>query len=203
MIEFLVIRHGQSTGMAENRHGGRADFPLSDLGREQVRRAATWIAANYRLDRMISSPQKRATETARLIALACGVNVEYDDDLQEYNSGVLGGMLKSEAAMKYPKQPGGRRAHESLPGGETMIAFRARAEIFFSRLVSSVTPDQRIAIVTHEGTISMLFRAFLALPMDDVVWLITGETGIHLWQLDGSRKRILLANSRAHLNAHG
>jgi 2,3-bisphosphoglycerate-dependent phosphoglycerate mutase len=203
MIEFLVVRHGQSTGMAENRHGGRADFPLSELGLAQSRCVADWIAKNYRLDRLISSPQKRATQTAQLIAQACGVNIEYDDDLREYDSGVLGGMLKSEAAAKYPKQPGGRRPHESLPGGETMIAFRARAETFFSRLMSTVTDGQRIAIVTHEGTISMLFRAFLALPMDDVVWLVTAETGIHLWQLDGARRRILLANSRAHLDSHG
>jgi 2,3-bisphosphoglycerate-dependent phosphoglycerate mutase len=40
MIEFLIVRHGQPQHTVENRHGGRADFPLTDLGREQSQRAA-------------------------------------------------------------------------------------------------------------------------------------------------------------------
>ncbi|MBI5035467.1 MAG: histidine phosphatase family protein [Chloroflexi bacterium] len=202
-MEFLVVRHGQPVHAVENRHGGRADYPLTELGREQSRCAAAWIASYYQVDRIVSSPQKRAIETAHIIAQTCSLDVATDDALMEFDSGVLAGMLKSDAAVKYPKPEGGRRPHESLPGGESMIAFRARVQTVFSRLLSAAQPDQRTAIVAHGGTITMLFRAFLDLPMSDDVWLTTDETGMHLWRIDGAQRRIVFSNSLAHLKNNG
>jgi 2,3-bisphosphoglycerate-dependent phosphoglycerate mutase len=42
MPEFLILRHGQSQADLEDRYEGRADFPLTELGREQARKAARW-----------------------------------------------------------------------------------------------------------------------------------------------------------------
>jgi 2,3-bisphosphoglycerate-dependent phosphoglycerate mutase len=51
--------------------------------------------------------------------------------------------------------------------------------------------------------ISMLFRSFARLPVGIEVWLHTGDTGMHLWRLDGAQRSILFANRLGHLDAPG
>lgn len=95
MIELLIMRHGQSVADIEDRHEGRADFPLTELGRAQASLASAWIAANYPPARIIASPLRRAAETAEIVAAACGgVVVQYEPDLMEMDNGVLAGLLR-------------------------------------------------------------------------------------------------------------
>lgn len=199
MIELLVIRHGQSVADIIDVHEGRADFPLTDLGKEQARRAAEWIAVNYPLQRIYASTLKRAAETAEIIGQRVNLTVEFDPDLMEFNNGVLAGLPFAEAAVKYPLPPGGRKPHEPVPGGETAIEFRMRAETVWSKILNTAEENQRIAIVSHGGMIAMLYRAFLRLPVDVQFSSSTGDTGIHLWRVNGAQRSLVFANYQEHL----
>jgi 2,3-bisphosphoglycerate-dependent phosphoglycerate mutase len=201
LLEILVLRHGQSVADIENRHEGRADFPLTELGREQARLAAAWIAANKPPSVIVASPLKRAAETAEIAAAACALTVEYDDGLMEMNNGVLAGLPLEEAERLYPAPQIARLPHEPVPGGESLLEFRFRAEEVWSRLTTQYADAGRLLIVAHGGMISMLFRAFARLPVGIEVWLHTGDTGMHLWRLDGSERSILFANRQGHLDA--
>src|SRR5205814_10368355 len=66
----LLVRHGQSEWNALGRWQGRADPPLSDLGRRQAHAAARSIGA---LDAIFASNLQRAMETAAIIASEIGV----------------------------------------------------------------------------------------------------------------------------------
>ncbi len=197
--EFLIIRHGQSAGDLEERHEGRADLPLTDQGRAQARAAAAWIAAQVPPDRILSSPLRRAAETAAILGVQLALPVVHLDELMEFNNGVLAGLTYAEGAARYPAPPGGRKAHEPVPDGECDITFRARAELLWSRLVDETPRGQRLAIVAHGGIINMLFRAFVNLPLDTPVRCVTGDTGIHLWRIEGSARYILFTNRADHL----
>jgi len=200
MTEFLVVRHGQSVADIEKRHEGRADFPLTELGRKQAISVAEWIAKHYPAALILASPLKRAAETARTIAERLSISVDFDDDLMEFDNGVLAGLLKEEAIKKYPKPVGGRPPHECIPGGESEISFRARGEIAWSRIRHSCPePDKRILIVSHGGMISMLFRCFLELPMNSNVWIKTSDTGIHLWRVDADYRIVVFSDNQEHL----
>ncbi|GEN44433.1 histidine phosphatase family protein [Alkalibacillus haloalkaliphilus] len=196
-MDLLIVRHGQSVADIEGRHEGRADFPLTDLGKEQADKLATWVSAHYEVDRIISSPLKRALTTAESIAESVGVSVEQDRALMEWNNGQLAGELKSEAKEKYPLPKEGRKLHDELYDCESMINFRARVETFWSKLMEAEA--ERIVIVAHGGTINMLYQSFLNLPMDTNVALHTGDTGVHLWQVKDGKKIIKFSNSQVHL----
>lgn len=197
-MELLIIRHGQSQADLEERHEGRADFSLTELGKHQARLAAAFLYRKYPLEHIFSSPLKRARETAEIIAAPLQLPVFSDDRLMERDNGKLAGMLRSEALEKYPYPPEGRRPHEKIHGGESDIAFRARIEDFFSELCSK-PPAPRVGIVAHGGSINMLFRAFLNLPMDVNVYLGTGDTGIHFWHISDKYRQILFNNYLSHL----
>lgn len=197
-MELLIIRHGQSQADLEERHEGRADFSLTELGKYQARLAAAFLYRKYPLQHVICSPLKRAHETAEIIAAPLQLQVHSDERLMERDNGKLAGMLRSEALEKYPYPTNGRRPHEQFHGGESDIAFRARIESFFSELCST-PPAHRVGIVAHGGSINMLFRAFLNLPLDVNIYLGTGDTGIHFWHISDKYRQILFNNHLAHL----
>ena len=63
---MLLIRHGLPI-RAIKPDGTPADPPLSELGQEQARRVADWLREEA-IDRIYSSPLRRARETALPLA---------------------------------------------------------------------------------------------------------------------------------------
>ena len=200
-IEFVIMRHGQSIAdLAKPKvFEGRVDNLLTEAGLSQARFAAEWIAAKYPPLRVISSPLMRAKKTAEEVALRVGLEIETDPGLLERHNGDLAGLTEVEAESQNLLRPNGYLPHETVPGGETLIEFRARAESFWSKVLSQSKVGQRILIVSHGQMIAMLFRCFLNLPLDESVRLETGDTGIHCWRVDEKGQKILFTNSSVHL----
>lgn len=72
------VRHGQSTWNAAHRMQGQAIHPpLTELGRQQARSAATELAT-VPAGQLISSPALRATQTAEVIAGVTGLAVDVE-----------------------------------------------------------------------------------------------------------------------------
>lgn len=198
-MELLIIRHGQSMGEVEERHEGRADFPLSPLGYEQAEKTARFLYRNYPLDRVYSSPLARTRSTAEMISRPMQIPVEFSEALTERDNGKLAGMLRSEALEKFPYPTQGRPYYESFFGGESELDQRNRVEHFFARLCSD-PPAKRIGLVTHSSTINQLFRVFLNLTNTANIYLSTSEAGIHFWHVNDKFRQIIFNNHRAHLD---
>lgn len=202
MLEILVVRHGQSVADLEDRYEGRADFELTDLGIKQATKAAMWIRDHYKPELILSSTLTRARKTAELIGEYSKVDVIYDESLMEWNNGLLAGLKREEGMIRFPLPLDGRQPHDTFAESESYIAFRARAELFWSKFLYTYGRDEkhrRVGLVSHGGMINMLFRSFLKLPMDSDVSIRTGDTGIHLWQVKGQERRILFTNYQEHL----
>ena len=202
MLELLVVRHGQSIADIEDRFEGRANFELTDLGIEQAKRVANWIHEHYKPDEIITSPLKRARTTAEIISVKCGVEISVEDEIMEWNNGLLAGLKRDEGMKNYPLPLGGRKPHDTYAETESYIQFRARAEAFLSKLLSENCGEtkKRICLVTHGGFINMLFRrSFLRLPMEFDVSVASGDTAVHLWQVQGRNRRIIFTNYQEHI----
>lgn len=201
-MEILVVRHGQSIADIEDRLEGQADFELTELGLKQAISVSNWIKDNYKIDIILSSPLKRASKTAECISQATGASIIFDDSLKEWNNGLLAGLLKSEANEKFPIPEGGRKPHDELAKSESYINFRARAEMFWSKIIDKYDckeNEKRICIVTHGGMINMLFRSFMMLPVNTNIWISTGDTGVHLWKANDRERGIIFLNKQEHL----
>jgi 2,3-bisphosphoglycerate-dependent phosphoglycerate mutase len=65
---LVLLRHGESTANAAGLFTGVWDVPLSDRGRQQARRAAQLLVAQFGVpDRVVTSPLLRATQTVEII----------------------------------------------------------------------------------------------------------------------------------------
>jgi broad specificity phosphatase PhoE len=64
---IILVRHGQTEANAAGLLQGRVDLPLTDLGRRQAQAAAGVVPPGARI---VSSPLRRAVQTAEVLAAA-------------------------------------------------------------------------------------------------------------------------------------
>ncbi|MEO4053809.1 histidine phosphatase family protein [Solibacillus sp. CAU 1738] len=200
-MKLFLIRHGQSEADLLQVHEGRADFNLTELGVQQANKLATFIANKYDIDLIISSPLKRAYQTAEILQLQCQCDFEIEADLMEYNNGVLAGLPRKEALVKYPLPEGGRPLHVAIKDGESMLQFRYRVENAVHMILSQYKHLETIAIVAHGGTINNLLNILLGKTLVDNHIFYTGDTGHHLLELRSNETRIHYLNSLEHLTS--
>ena len=82
-MHLYLIRHGQSHVNLSDLTVEHRDEPLTDLGREQARRAGEWIRDNIRVTDMVASTVSRARQTADIIGEVIGMRPEPADGLRE------------------------------------------------------------------------------------------------------------------------
>lgn len=166
--DMFFLRHGQSTGNVAGVAQGRADFPLSDLGREQAARCGHWFAdKNIRL--VASSPLKRSLETAEIIAASLGLGVEVWQELNEVDIGPFSGLTWQESEARFPLEMRRFRRYswDGVHGAEHSDLLFARAKVAWARLLASFQAgDRNTLAVTHSGTLQ---------------WIIKSTFGHHAW----------------------
>lgn len=99
---LVLVRHGQTDWNFGGRFQGQADVELNDVGIEQARLMAPYLAA-LQPAAVLSSDLKRASVTAQHIADACGLGVVHTDPrLQEINVGSWVGLRSEDVRRDLP-----------------------------------------------------------------------------------------------------
>ncbi|MFE5480848.1 bifunctional RNase H/acid phosphatase [Nocardia sp. NPDC056541] len=159
---LLLLRHGQTALSVERRYSGRGNPPLTDLGREQVDRAAKMLAAKGDIAAVVSSPLQRARSTAEAAASALGVPLRILDGLTETDFGDWEGLTFAEAAERDPLLHRDWLGDPSIPapGGESFDQVRERVEGVRRDLVA-LYPGQNVVVVSHVTPIKTLLQLAL------------------------------------------
>lgn len=163
---FYLLRHGESEGNNDGVLQGRRDYPLSDRGRDQARRAAAWFSREARdIDCLLCSPLARAEQTARILGKELGVNnIEVLDELTELDTGIFTGITLAEARAAYPTEWARFQAEswEGVPGAESTDVLYSRAEAVWDLLCGRFTSGRRsLLAVTHSGLLQWLIKSTL------------------------------------------
>jgi len=119
----------------------------------QARLAGETILHYFSIELIVTSPMKRATETAQLIADKITLPPEklvMLDDLRERDLGSLEGLDYARA----PQHNGNYEDVEKAPGIEPIAHLYARAECVLDQLRRR--PETHILLVTHNGLGRML-----------------------------------------------
>ncbi|MDD4113200.1 MAG: histidine phosphatase family protein [Herbinix sp.] len=111
-MNIYLIRHGETDWNLIGKVQGREDIPLNDTGKSQAKKCAIALQSTG-IKTIISSPLKRAVETANIIAnIHNGMEVIIDEDLIERDFGDLSGMTYDR--RKYFDTFGHEETMESL-----------------------------------------------------------------------------------------
>ena len=170
-VDFFIIRHGQSEGNAAKILQGRGEYPLSAKGRSQAAargRSLQSILANAAPDRtlFISSPQKRAKETALIIAEEAGLPAPvFSDELMEMRLGVWTGKTWDQVKNNDPALWAGfmAKSWDAIPEAESSAALYRRALRVWAEFRDAAITRNLAAIiaVTHGGLIQWLLKTTL------------------------------------------
>ena len=155
MTKIFLIRHGQSDWNAMERIDGQKDeSKLSELGKKQAHQLAERLSGE-RINRIYSSPLRRAKETAKIIGQ--GKEIIFDDRLKERDFGELGGLFIHEIAKEFPLHFKEWKAENHYPGKvvESFEELEKRSRAAIEDIAAK--EEGTIAVVWH-GTI---MRSFL------------------------------------------
>jgi broad specificity phosphatase PhoE len=147
-VVIVVVRHGRTAHNAAGRLLGRIDPPLDEVG---VRQATALAAAVGPVDRVVSSPLRRARQTAA----AFGAEVEIDERWIELDYGEVDGLALSEVSTDM-WESWRSDADFCPPGGESLAQLDLRVSAALDELAGTSSDGgggRTTVVVTHVSPI--------------------------------------------------
>ena len=129
LLKLILVRHGQTVWNREKRAQGISDIELSEHGRSQAECLALSLR-DEKIDRIISSPLKRAVETAEVINRFHQLPIHTEDGLMELNMGDFEGIAlgrMSHDHEEFLKRWVDDPASVVMPGGESLADLQRRS----------------------------------------------------------------------------
>ena len=158
-MELIVIRHGRPEAV---RSSGGADPQLTAEGRRQAALLAEFLSVHAELTpvRVVTSPMRRAVQTADPVAELVGVEVGIDERLAEFDQGAPAYIPVEDSRADKAAQ---WRALESGIWGEHRFdpaVFETRVLAAFDDIIAD-NPGQRVAVVCHSGVLNAFLSRLL------------------------------------------
>ena len=173
-MNFYFTRHGETEWNVKKKIQGTTDIPLDEKGIQQAKRLAETLLEKQRngelhLDRVYTSPQLRAAETARFSAEALGIDCIRLWDLREMDLGDWEGrnwdeIRETEAERHHIWDTHRRFCH--TPGGECYNEVLRRTLAALEQILAREKDD--VLVVTHSAVL-MALRCYLANRPFDVM----------------------------------
>lgn len=217
-----VVRHGESTGNVARDRAERsgattididvrdADVPLSETGRRQAADLRRWldeVPAERRPDAVLSSPYRRAVETAEIAAAGIEAGrILTDERLRDRELGVLDLLTSLGVAELHPDEAARKRRLGRLyhrpAGGESWsdVALRLRSVLAD---IDRRYPGRRLMVFTHEAVVLILRYIVEDLSEPQLVELagstMLPNTAVSVFERDASGLRATSFGRTPHL----
>lgn len=149
-MELILIRHGLPEKVI-NQDGTPADPPLSVEGRKQAELVASWLE-HEKIDRLYSSPMKRAMQTAEPLGRAKGLEIEPRDGVAEYDRNadlyIPVEQMKELDYDRWKKLMTGDMVDENFPSFVSAVITELEGIVDENR-------GKRVAVACHGGVINV------------------------------------------------
>lgn len=167
MTRIILTRHGHVDWIAPERFRGRAELPLSDLGKRQALAVAQRIAELWQPEAIYTSPLLRCIDTGAAIARATGAPAQALDGLADTDYGQWQGLTHEEVRQRWPEEH--RTWLEApdlaaIPDGESLADVLARGTKVL-REVLHRHAGKTLVLVGHDSINRVLLLQALGLPL--------------------------------------
>lgn len=193
MIDLL--RHGEVDGALCL--GGEYDAPLNAQGWAQMRSVAP-NGAVVPWNGIMSSPLQRCAAFAREIARDHALPLDFDTRFRELGFGAWEGrswaslyLSEGERLLAFQRNPSCNPA----PGGEDYPGFERRIADAWSELLT-LAQGQHWLLITHGGTIRVLLRQVLEIPVANLFRVDVPHGCLSRLQHDSGITRLIFHGGR-------
>jgi len=167
-MKIYLIRHSESVDDILNCYGGVADFELTEDGKNKVKEYSKKFK-NYRVEKIYTSPYKRALNSAKILNESINVELEVVDGIREFNQyGVMSGVNKDLAKDIFSNllnmeeyKDFGYYNKKTFYGGEEIIDFDTRVKDAINEIINNSKEYNTVAIITHGGVYRSIFKNIL------------------------------------------
>lgn len=168
-MSIFVARHGETLWNIENRVLGRTDIALTDKGRNQALILADTVI-DKNIEKIISSPLKRAMETSSIVAERIGIEFSVDKRLIEQDFGIYEGVFRDDEEYQRAK----REYFKRYPNGESYLEVAHRVYSFLKELKDI---NSNVLVVTHGGICRIINNYFYDMNNEEFVTYTTSNCG--------------------------
>lgn len=191
---LFLARHASHGDLGRVLSGRGGGGPLTNAGRQQAERLAERLAKES-LTRIQSSPQRRAIETAAVVAERTGLGIEEVSALDEIDFGQWTGLAFEDLAadpawMAWNQQ----RGRTCPPGGESIAAVAERTASHLERLARS--DGDRVLCVSHCDVIRATIAHYLGLCLDHVLRFDVDPAALSILSIGGWGVRLITLNEQ-------
>ena len=191
MKRLVIVRHDETEWSATGRHTSRTDVPLPARGEELARTLGSRLGELGVVPIVcLSSPRRRAVDTARLAGLGNGLAT--DDRLRELDYGDYEGRTTVEIRSE---RPGWNLFRDACPAGETLPEAGRRAD----ELLASLVPEEGqgdVALVGHGHFSRILAARYLGFDAQWARCLALGTASISVLGHEHEWRALLLWNDQ-------
>ncbi len=201
-MKLFLIRHGESEWNRLNKVQGLGDPGLSLEGKLQVERLAERLAQEE-IDLIYTSPLLRARQTAQAISDIGHAPIKELENLREITLGVWEGKSFEEIGRLFKKDykiwlksPSKTRIAQA----EKLTAFKKRVTAAFKTITKN-NAAENIAVVTHNGVISVFLSYILNANFDQLFHLLCiNNAGITKVDFENKIFTVFFINDTCHLH---
>jgi len=196
-LKLILVRHGETIWNKEKKIQGITDIGLNEKGIEQAEKLA-YSLQKERLDAIITSPLRRAYDTARAIGKYHDIPIKVEEDLQELNAGELEGLTWPEL-NRYPEflaQWKLDNASVPMPNGESLVDVQNRVWPVIQRICEC---SQNALIVSHSFVIISILCKVQNLDLSHSANLRIGAASKTCVNIENGSGTVLCFNDTEHL----
>jgi broad specificity phosphatase PhoE len=165
-VQLWLIRHGETEWSATGRHTSRTDVALTEAGERQARAVGDMLG-DLAPALVLSSPRRRAVDTARLAGLEVD---DITDDLAEWDYGAYEGRTTEEIRRD---KPDWSLWTDGVPGGESERQVTERADRVLTRAADALERGP-VVLVGHGHFSRVLGARWIGLPVSSGGRLLLG-----------------------------
>jgi len=202
LTSIYLIRHGDYDELVDGKPVENPGLSAKGIRQVELLRDRLAGAGEIKADAIISSPARRASETAEILAPALGVPVVLNADLEEWRCD-RGALSPEEFTARWRQVSDAQRPFfQWVEGGESFLELTARVQLALNRIWQE-HEGKTIVLVTHGGVIQASFAYFFNLSATTIPGISTENTAITQWTRPAEANRWTLQrhNDHAHLDA--
>jgi len=170
LTTILLVRHGESEANRLGFFAGQTDVALLEKGIEQAQAAGTYIAQNYKIDKVYASDLKRAHKTGEEIARLVDAPLIADKRLREINAGLWQGNKFDDLLIRY------RESYTcwlndigncQCDGGESIKQLSQRVSEALTE-IAEANIGKTVVVATHATPIRAMQCVLKGLPLKEM-----------------------------------
>lgn len=188
---IYLLRHGNPGNPGDLRRClGKTDVPVSEYGKEQIRKSQKYINS-FDWTKVYSSPMKRCLETAECLGIDRN-EIQIKDDFREMDAGIWENMTFVNIKEQYPdlyEEKGKSLGTFAVEGAESFQKAGER----FCRCLNEILKetDESLLVIAHAGVIRSFLCAVTGKSYDEVMDFSVPYGSITILEEEGGSIRLV------------